>query len=58
MKIIRTHVSLQKLMAEISAKTINLPSDPADQSLLDSKLGVVTDTAAVKSLLGYQNSLY
>lgn len=42
----------------IKAKTDNLPSDPADQSLIDAKLGLTNDTATHQTLLGYQNSLY
>lgn len=45
-------------IAAIKAKTDNLPSDPADQSNIDAKLGLVTDFASHQTLLGYQNSLY
>jgi len=45
-------------IAAIKSKTDNLPSDPADQSMIDIKLGVVTDYASHQTLLGYQNSLY
>ena len=42
----------------VKAATDNLPSDPADQSDIDAKLGVTTDFASHQTLLGYQNSLY
>lgn len=49
---------IDSLVDAIKAKTDNLPSDPSDQSMIDAKLGVVTDFAAHQTLLGYQNSLY
>lgn len=45
-------------IASIKSKTDNLPSDPADQSDIDDKLGLVTDYASHKTVLGYQNTLY
>lgn len=45
-------------ITSIKAKTDNLPNTPADQTLIDAKLGVVTDIATNQTLLGYQNSLY
>lgn len=45
-------------ISEIKTKTDNLPSDPADQSEIDAKLGEVTDSVTDYTLLGYQNSLY
>jgi len=42
----------------IKLSTDALPTDPADQSDIDAKLGAVTDFAAHQTLLGYQNSLY
>ena len=42
----------------IKLSTDALPTDPADQSDIDAKLGAVTDFASHQTLLGYQNSLY
>lgn len=42
----------------IKYKTDNLPSDPADQSLIDAKLGITTDIAPNQTVLGYQHSMY
>ena len=50
--------SIDALVDAIKAKTDNLPVDPADQSDLDGKLGITTQFASDKTLLGYQNSLY
>lgn len=50
--------TIDGIVDAIKLKTDNLPSDPADQSMIDAKLGVTTDFAAHQTLLGYQNSLY
>ena len=50
---------IKSVVDSVKVKTDNLPTDPADQSLIDSKLGTATDIwNGSKTLLGYNNVTY
>jgi hypothetical protein len=55
---LRKTTSTEENVKDIKLKTDNLPATPSSQTLIDAKLGVVTDFAAHKTVLGYLNSLY